>query len=144
MNVPFKFTNGAYSSVLLGSVEQDIELVVTISKVEVFSLYLTSDNPPIPGGYIPYKPLEPISSYMRITKYQADLFGTPIGYRYNLEYNKNFTCVNESATTESDFYDYSKRQDSSFIITINIKDAAGGIGFKESNIIVQGPLGDAI
>jgi len=144
LNVPFQFTNGAYSSVLLGSVEQDIELVVTISKVEVFSLYLTSDNPPIPGGYIPYKPLEPISSYMRITKYQADLFGTPIGYRYNLEYNKNFTCVNESATTESDFYDYSKRQDSSFRITINIKDAAGGIGFKESNIIVQGPLGDAI
>ena len=81
---------------------------------------------------------------MRVTKYLDNLFGTPIGYRYNLEYNKNFTCVNQFATTESEFYNYSQRQDSSFRITINIKDAAGGTGFKESNIIVQGPLGDAI
>jgi len=142
--VPFQFNNGVYSSSFLGSVEQDIELVVTISKVEVFSLYLASDNPPIPGGYIPYKPLAPISSYMRVTKYLSTLFGTPTGYTYNLEYNKNFTCVNTFATTESEFYNYSQRQDSQFRITINIKDAAGGTGFKESNIIVQGPLGDAI
>ncbi|MDB4028103.1 hypothetical protein N9459_02855 [Flavobacteriaceae bacterium] len=141
---PFQFKNGTYSSVLLGSIEQDIELVVTPSKVEVFSLYLaTPDNPPIPGGYISYKPLEPISSYMRVTKYQEDLFGTPIGYRYNLEYNKNFTCINQFARTESDFYDYSKRQDTQFRITINIKDAAGGTGFEDINIIVQGPSGGA-
>jgi hypothetical protein len=138
--VEFQFKNGAYSGSLLGSVEQDIGLVVTISKVEVFSLYLA----PFPGGYIPYKPLEPINSYMRVTKYQANIFGTPIGYRYNLEYNKNFTCVNPYATTESDFYSYSQRANSQFRITINIKDASAGTGFKESNHIVQGALGDFI
>ena len=142
--VQFQFKNGAYSGSLLGSVEQDTGLVVTISKVEVFSFHLVSDTPPIPGGYISYKPLEPINSYMRVTKYQANLFGNPIGYRYNLEYNKNFTCVNQFATTESDFYNYSQRQDSQFRITINIKDASVGTGFKESNHIVQGPLGGAI
>ena len=141
--VGFKFYNGVYPGIF-GSVEQDIGLVVTISKVEVFSLYLASDNPPMIGGYIPYKPLEPINSYMRLTKYQSNFFGTPTGYTYNLEYNKNFICVNMNATTESDFYDYSQRQDSIFRITINIKDASAGYGFKESNHIVQGFFGDSI
>ena len=138
----FQFTNGAYSSILLGNVEQDIELAVTILKVEVLSRNLAPDFP-LPG-FIPYRPLEPINSYMRVTKYLANLFGNPIGYRYNLEYNKNFICVNYDATTESEFYNYSQRQNSTFKITLNLKDAAGGTGFKEKNIRIEGDGGTNI
>jgi len=138
----FQFTNGAYSSILLGNVEQDIELAVTILKVEVLSRNLAPD-PSLPG-FIPYRPLEPINSYMRVTKYLANLFGNPIGYRYNLEYNKNFICVNYDATTESEFYNYSQRQNSTFKITLNLKDAAGGTGFKEKNIRIEGDGGTNI
>ena len=108
-------------------------MIVSISKVEVLSYaYGVSGGV---GEFILYKPTVPISNYLRVIRKAPT--GIVSIVKYEVEHNSQWTKVNASATTESDFYNpTSSTSFSYFRITMNVKDASGGAGFKENNIFI--------
>ena len=146
--VYFQILNGLYNTGSSLDLRSSDGIVITISKVEI-ELYTSA----VGGGFnttiVDYKPGIPISNYIRmqpagqVTKVKVPpVYAEPFPgnserlFLHTLQYNNALTAVNPFGTNEQQIYNGTP-QDTKFIININVKDASGGVGFKEINEVVN-------
>ena len=147
--VYFQILNGLYNTGSSLDLRSSDGIVITISKVEI-ALYTSS----LGGGFnttiVDYKPGIPISNYIRMQPVTGQgtnvevppVYADPFPgnserlFLHTLQYNGLLTAVNPFGTNEQQIYNGTP-QDTQFIININVKDASGGVGFKEINEVVN-------